>query len=139
MVAVSSPNLIIFGWGQPQGMVLPYQDIGGGGGEGLAPKFASEIFIGAANFASKNISDIPNFALWISDMTSRLGLFPNFCVLWWQNFPIFSSYLVKLAWPHHKFYLQTWCDVQAPPPGPPYLELPLGDSEGMTCKQRGYS
>ena len=40
---------------QAQG-VLPYQEVGGGGG-GLAPKFASEILVGAPNFASKNIDD----------------------------------------------------------------------------------
>ena len=47
-------------------------------------------------------------------MTRKLGLFSNFCVLWWQNFPNFFSYLVKLAGPCPKFCLQTWCEVQAP-------------------------
>ena len=42
--------------------VLPYQEVGGGGGGGLAPKVASEIFVGAPNFASKNIGhEYPEF------------------------------------------------------------------------------
>ena len=44
------PSNISFG--VPRG-VLPYQEAGGG----LAPNFASEILVGASNFASKNIND----------------------------------------------------------------------------------
>ena len=72
------------------------------------------------------MTNTPNFALWISDMTPKFWLFPNFCVLWWQNFPNFSSYLVNLAGPCPKFCLQTWCEVQAPPPTSLFRSSPPG-------------
>ena len=138
MVAVSSPKLI-FGWGQPQGMVLPYQEV-----RGLTPKFVSEIFVGAPNFASKNISDIRNFALLISDMTTKWDFFPTFASCGDRTSQFFP--LIWLTWPDPTPNFTSKLDVTSkppppppPPPRPPYLELPLGDSEGMTCQQRGYS
>ena len=87
------------------------------GGWGAWPKkFASEILVGAPNFASKNISDkYPKFCPLNFRYDPKIETFPNFCVLWWQDFPCFSSYLVNLAGPCPKFCLRTWCEVQAPP------------------------
>ena len=83
---------------------------------GLVPKFASEILVEAPNFASKNVSDkYPKFCPLNFRYDPKIGTFPNFCVWWWQNFPNFSSYLVNLAGPCPKFWLQTWCEVQDPP------------------------
>ena len=102
--------------------------ISGGREGGLAPKFASESLVGAPYFASKNISDkYPKFCPLNSNFRydPKIGTSPNSCVLWWQNFLSFSSCLVNLAGPCPKFCLQTWCEVQAPPPPrPPYLEVP---------------
>ena len=54
-----------------------------GGGGGLTPKFASEILVGAPNFASKNISDkYPKFCPLDFRYDPKIGTFPNFCVLW---------------------------------------------------------
>ena len=49
---------------------------GRGGGEGLAPKFASEILVGAPNFASKNIGDkYPKFCPLNFRFDSKIGIF----------------------------------------------------------------
>ena len=90
---------------------------------GLAPNFASKILVGAPNFAPKNINDeYPKFGPLNFRYDPKIGTFPQLCVLWWHNFPRFSSYLVNLAWPCSKFCLQIWCEVQAA--RLPYLEVP---------------
>ena len=82
----------------PRG-VIPYQEI-----RGLVPKFESEILVGAPNFASKNISDkYPKFCPLNFRYDPKIGIFHNFCVLLYQNFPSFPFYLVDLAGPCPKF------------------------------------
>ena len=56
----------------------------GGGGGGLSPTFASEILVGAPNFASKNIGDkYSKFCPLKFRYDPKIGIFfPNFCVLW---------------------------------------------------------
>ena len=49
-----------------------------GGRGGLAPKFASEILVGAPNFASNNISDkYPKFCPLNFRYDSKIGTFPQ--------------------------------------------------------------
>ena len=75
-----NPNIcvlmIIFNVFIPQG-VLPYQEVEGG----LAPKFASEILVGAPNifnFASKNIGDKnPKFCPLNFRYDPKIGIFPQ--------------------------------------------------------------
>ena len=67
----------IYSWYPPRG----YFHIRRSGG--LAPKFASEILVGAPNFSSKNINDkYPKFCLLNFRYDPKIGTFPNFCVLW---------------------------------------------------------
>ena len=73
----------------------------------------------------------PNFTLWLSDMTQEWGLSPNFCVLWWQNFPSFFSHLVNLAGPCPKVCLQTWCEIQALSPDFLIWKYPPPPLQGM--------
>ena len=50
--------------------------------EGLAPKFASEIVVGAPTCASKNIGDkYPKFCPLNFRFDPKIGISPNFCVL----------------------------------------------------------
>ena len=49
-----------------------------GGRGGLAPKFASEILVGAPNFASKNIGDkYPKFCPLNFRFDPKIGIFPQ--------------------------------------------------------------
>ena len=84
---------------------------------GLAPKFASEILVGAPNFASKNIGDkYPKFCLLNFRFDPKFGIFSQLLRLVVTELSKFFSYLVNLAGPCPKFCLQTLCEVQAPPP-----------------------
>ena len=83
---------------EPRG-VLPYQEVGG-----LAPKFASEILVGAPNFASKNLSDkYPKFCPLNFRFDPKIGIFPQLLRLVITEVPKF--YLVNLAGPCPKFCL----------------------------------
>ena len=75
---------------------------------GLVPKFASEILVGAPNFASKNISDkYPIFCPLNFRYDPRAENFSQLLSLLSQNFPSFSSCVVNLARPCPKLCLQT--------------------------------
>ena len=79
-----------------------------GGRRGLAPKFASEILVGAPNFASKNISDkYPKFCPLNFGYDPKIGTFSQLLRLVVTELPKFSSYLVNLAGPCLKFCRQT--------------------------------
>ena len=61
-----------------------------GGGEGLAPKFASEILVGAPNFASKNIGDkYPKFCPLIFRYDPKIVIFSQFLRLVVKELPKF--------------------------------------------------
>ena len=61
-----------------------------GGREGLAPKFASEILVGAPNFASKNISDkYPKFCPLNFRYDTKIGTFLQLLRLMVTELPTF--------------------------------------------------
>ena len=80
------------GWECPQGVVLPYLEVGG-----LGPNFASESLVGAPNFASKIIND----------------KYPQFCPLNFRYDPkigSFSQLLRLLVTKLPKFFL-LFCEL----------------------------
>ena len=83
----------------PEG-VLPYQEIGG-----LAPKVASEILVGAQNFASKNIGDkYPKFCPLNFRYDPKIGIFSQFLYLAVTELP---NIFLLFGEPCPKFCLQT--------------------------------
>ena len=98
------------------------------GGRGvLPPNFASEIVVGATNFA-----------LWISDMTPKLGPFPNFCVLWWQNFPKFFHLFGELGRTLPQILPPNLMWGRSPPPRPTSLFGSTPWGKILTYELSGY-
>ena len=60
------------------------------------------------------MTNTQNFAFWISDMTP----FPNFWVLWWQNFPKFFHLFGELGRTLPQILPPNWMWSPSPPPPP---------------------
>ena len=98
-----------------------------GGWGGLAPKFASEIFVGAPDFASKNIGEkYPKFCLWISDLTPKLGFFPQILRLVVTELPKFFMLFGELGQTLPQILPPNLMWGPSPPPRPPNMEVPPG-------------
>ena len=71
---------------------------GGGGGRGLPTKFASEILVGAQNFAFKNIGDkYSKFCPLNFRYDPKIGIFPIFLRLVVTELPKFFLLFGELA------------------------------------------
>ena len=71
------------------------------------------------------MTNTPNFALWISDLTSKLGFFPDFCACNNRTSQVFP--LIWWTWPDLAPNFASKLDVRSPPPRPPNMEVPLWD------------
>ena len=81
------------GWECPQGVVLPYLEVGG-----LAPNFASEILVGAPSFASKNINDkYPRFCSLNLRYDPKIGTFSQLLRLLVTKLPKFFLLFCELG------------------------------------------
>ena len=87
-----------------------------GGRGGLSPNFASEILVGAPNFASKNINDkYPKLCPLNFRYDPKIGTFSQLLRLVVTELPKFFLLVDELGRTLPQFCLQTWCKVQAPP------------------------
>ena len=70
-----------------------------GGQEGLAPKLASEILVGAPNVASKNLGDkYPKFCPLNFRFDPNIGIFPQLLLLVIKEVPKFFLLFGELGW-----------------------------------------
>ena len=100
---------------------------------GLALKFASEILVGAPNFASKNISDkYPKFCLLNFRYDPKIGTFSQLLRLVVTELPKFSSYLVNLAGLCPKFVSKLDVRSKTPPLDHLIWKYPL-DKRSISC------
>ena len=92
---------------------------GEAGRGGLSPTFASEILVGAPNFASKNIGDkYCEFCPLKFRYDAKIGIFsPIFASCGNRTSQVFLLFS-ELGWTLPQICLQTWCEVKAPDPGP---------------------
>ena len=81
--------------------------LGGWAGD-LAPKFASEIRIGAPNLASKNIGDkYPKFCLLNFRYDTKIGILSQLLRLLVTELPMIFLLFGELGWTFPKFCLQS--------------------------------
>ena len=98
------------------------------GGRGLAPNFASEILVGAPNFASKNIGyKNPKFCPLNFRYDPKIGNFPQLLCFVVTEGPKFFLLFGELSWilPQILPPNLTW-GPSPPPPRPPDMEVPPG-------------
>ena len=106
----STPDPLCNHGPQPR-RVLPYWVVGG-----LARKFASEILVGAPNFASKNISDkYPKFCSLNFKYGPKIGIFfPTFASCGNRTSQVFP--LIWRTWPDLAPNFASNLDVRSKPP-----------------------
>ena len=98
-----------------------------GGRGGLAPKFASEIPVGAPNFASKNLGDkYPKFCPLNFRFDPKIGIFPQLLRLVITELPKFFLLFGELGQTFPQILPLNVMSVPSPPPRPPYMEVPPG-------------